>query len=100
MCIGIPLEVISCKDQQALCIHNNTQQWVDCALVGDVKPGQWLLVFLGAARDVISAERAAKITDALAAMNAAIEGDVAAIDLLFDDLVSREPELPPHLKIT
>lgn len=98
MCIGIPLQVVQCEEQRALCLHNNNHEWVDCALVGDVKPGQWLLVFLGAAREILSPEQAAKITDALAAMNAAMQGDVAAIDLLFDDLVSREPELPPHLK--
>jgi hypothetical protein len=30
-------------------------------------------------------------------MHAALHGDVASIDVLFADLVNREPQLPAHL---
>jgi hypothetical protein len=33
----------------------------------------------------------------LQALHAALHGDVASIDVLFADLVNREPQLPAHL---
>ena len=56
------------------------------------------LVFAGAARELISADRAAQVRDALRALQASAEGDHARIDNLFSDLVNREPTLPPHLQ--
>ena len=71
---------------------------IDLSLVGEQPPGTWLLTFLGAAREVIDADRAAAINNALAALDAAMAGDHARIDALFADLVDREPSLPDHLK--
>ena len=38
---------------------------VNTALVGDTQPGQWLLIFLNDAREVLDAQRAAEVNAAL-----------------------------------
>lgn len=48
---------------------------IDTRLVGEVEPGQWLLVHQGAARERLSPERAAEIASALALLEAALAGD-------------------------
>jgi hydrogenase expression/formation protein HypC len=42
---------------------------MDTMLTGPLEPGQWILGFLGAAREVIDAERAAQVEEALVASN-------------------------------
>lgn len=97
MCLGIPMQVERSHELVADCQHAGQWQTVDLSLVGAVQPGDWLLVFMGAAREVLSAERAADILDALAALDAAMNGRFdPAIHLA--DLNQREPQLPPHLQ--
>jgi len=97
MCLGIPMQVERCYGLMADCHHGEQWQSVDLSLVGEVQPGDWLLVFMGAAREVLSAERAADILDALTALDAAMNGRFdPAIHLA--DLNQREPQLPPHLQ--
>lgn len=98
MCIGIPMQVLKAEPGRALCVEGDHQCWVDTRLVGPVQAEAWLLVFAGAARELISAERAAQVSAALQALQASQSGDLAAIDRLFADLVAREPRLPPHLQ--
>ncbi|TCK08303.1 HypC/HybG/HupF family hydrogenase formation chaperone [Marinobacterium mangrovicola] len=98
MCLGVPMQVLAIESGRALCSGRGEPVWVDTRLVDQVSPGAWLLVFAGAARDVISAERAAQVTSALEALHASARGDVDAIDRLFADLVDREPQLPEHLR--
>jgi len=98
MCIGIPMQVMECGQGRALCRDGDSQSWVDTRLVEAVEAGTWLLVFAGAAREIISSERAAQVGAAVQALQASARGDTAAIDALFADLVNREPELPLHLQ--
>lgn len=98
MCIGIPMQVQETEQGRAFCSGRGSADWVDTRLVENVLPGVWLLVFAGAAREVISAQRAAQVADALEALHASATGDLAAIDRLFADLVDREPQLPEHLR--
>ncbi len=99
MCIGIPMQVIEARGASALCEGRGERTDIDLALVGEQPKGSWVLVFLGAAREIISAHRARQITDALDAMELALNGgDGAAIDALFPDLANREPQLPDFLK--
>ena len=100
MCIGIPMQVIEPRGSQALCAGTGEPAEIDMALVGAQPAGAWVLTFLGAAREVITAERAGQIADALSALELALTGagDGAAIDALFPDLANREPELPEFLK--
>ncbi|MBY4677398.1 HypC/HybG/HupF family hydrogenase formation chaperone [Marinobacterium arenosum] len=100
MCIGIPMQVIESHPGFALCDNGGVQQRVDTALVGPQPAGSWLLVFLGAAREVLSEQRARQVRQALLAMKAVADGradEGALLDSLFSDLLKREPELPPHL---
>ncbi|MBS0371128.1 MAG: HypC/HybG/HupF family hydrogenase formation chaperone [Proteobacteria bacterium] len=98
MCLGVPYRVIESAGWMARCDGPGGEQQIDLSLVGEQPPGTWLLTFLGAAREVIDADRAAAINNALAALDAAMAGDHARIDALFADLVDREPSLPDHLK--
>lgn len=97
MCIGIPMQVVSCDSHMALCQQGDRSEQVDIALVGQQPCGTWLLVFLGAAREVMEEDVALKTLDALKALEAIAGGDTD-IDHLFADLVNREPTLPEHLR--
>ncbi len=100
MCLGIPMQVLRCEEQSAICLSGDEQHQVDMALVGDQPEGTWVLVFLGSAREVLDANRAEQIMKALAAVEAVMQGEDANLDELFADLVDREPQLPPHLQVT
>jgi hydrogenase assembly chaperone HypC/HupF len=71
---------------------------MDMRLVGPAEPGDWVLAFLGTARELIDAEQARRVLDALRALEAANRGE--GIDHLFADLIDREPQLPAHLRPT
>lgn len=77
MCIGIPMQVIETRPGQALVRGRGEQRHVDTALVGDCAPGDWLLVFLDAAREALSAERAAEVNATLDLLDAAMAGQDA-----------------------
>lgn len=96
MCIGIPMQVIEVQTYSALCQCDAQTEWVDLSLVGTVKPHDWLLVYKGAARELISEARALQINLALQALNAVQKGD--EFEHFFADLIAREPELPAHLR--
>ncbi|KJS41486.1 MAG: hypothetical protein VR70_04920 [Rhodospirillaceae bacterium BRH_c57] len=97
MCIGIPMQVTACDDLAATAARRDgTTEAVDLSLIGPQPVGTWMLVHLGAARSVLSAEDADRVADALLAIEAVQRGE--DIDHLFADLTDREPELPPHLR--
>ncbi len=97
MCIGIPMQVIEMQGTHALCSSENDEELVDMVLVGEQPTGTWILNFLGAAREVLTEEKALQVKQALLAMNNVMLGD-QQIDHLFADLIDREPILPPHLQ--
>lgn len=101
MCLAIPLQVIRMEGSTALCAGRNGVERVDTLITGPLQPGQWILSFLGAAREVIDAERAAQVAEALAALQSIMDGDASVEALIrsgFADLVEREPQLPEFLK--
>lgn len=104
MCLAIPLQVIRMEGMHALCAGAHGQERIDTLLTGPLLPGQWVLGFLGAAREVIDAERAAQVTDALTALGKVSSGETAAGGLEavlhsgFADLINREPQLPDFLR--
>lgn len=93
MCIGIPMQVVETGDGYAWCEGMAQRRLIDTLLVGNQPVGTWLLVFLEAAREVLTATDAARITDAVMAVNRVMQGE-AGIDHLFADLLDREPPLP------
>jgi len=100
MCIATPMQVIEASGPGwARCadgVDEGRREQVDMRLVGAQPPGTWLLVFLGAARDVIDETRAHQTRDALLALRAVAEG--APVEHLFADLIGREPQLPEFLR--
>lgn len=101
MCLAIPLQVIRMEGSTALCAGRNGVERVDTLITGPLQPGQWILSFLGAAREVIDAERAAQVAEALTALQSIMDGDAGVEALIrsgFADLVEREPQLPEFLK--
>ncbi len=97
MCIGVPLQVVEAGEEVALCRTADGLRPVDVRLVGPVRPGEWLLTFLGAARERLEPEQARRILDALEAVARAAAGE-GDLDHLFADLTEREPALPPFLQ--
>jgi len=80
MCISIPLQVIESGDAIASCRGRNGEEQVNMLLVGAQPAGTWVLVFLGWAREVISAEDAKNINLALDGLSAVMQGE-AEIDI-------------------
>lgn len=107
MCLALPMQVVCVEGTFALCEGRNGRERMDTTLTGPLEPGQWVLCFLGAVREVIDAERAAQVGAALAGLESILAGasagaDQASIDVLisrhFSDLVNREPQLPDLLR--
>lgn len=65
MCIGMPMQVTATEPGHAWCEGRGERRRVNTALVGPVAPGDWLLVFLGDAREALDAQRAAEVNAAL-----------------------------------
>lgn len=87
----------------ALCAGQNGDELIDTLLTGPLQSGQWILCFLGAAREVIDAGRAVQVLGALSALQSILDGGEgidAVIDHHFPDLVGREPQLPDYLRST
>lgn len=82
MCIGLPMIVRSTRPGFATVEGRGDVRDVNTALVGDVRAGQWLLVFLDGARERIDAGRAAEVN--------------AALDLLAGAL-GASPSAPPAM---
>jgi hydrogenase expression/formation protein HypC len=98
MCIGIPMQVTESNDYRARCQGPEGPVLIDLALVGRQEAGAWLLTHMGAAREVLDPEVAARITAALDGLRGALLGDSARVDAAFADLVGRTPQLPEHLR--
>lgn len=97
MCIGIPMQIVTVEGDYAWCEGMNERKHIDTLLVGRQPPGAWVLVFLNSAREVLSVEEAQRITQAVQAVNLAMQGEID-VDHLFADLVDREPQLPEFLQ--
>ncbi len=94
MCVGIPIQLSEVSGIAGRAAE--TGELIDLSLTPDAKPGDWVLNFLGAAREVISADEAAKISAALGGLRALMDGH----DLgdAFADLEATGPRLPAHLQ--
>ncbi|MDO8321085.1 HypC/HybG/HupF family hydrogenase formation chaperone [Rhodoferax sp.] len=65
MCIGIPMQVMSVEPGFANVAGRSEARRVGTRLIDGVEPGQWLLVFLDDAREMITPERAAEVNATL-----------------------------------
>lgn len=84
MCIGIPMQALAIEPGHATCRGRGETRRVRTALVGDVAPGDWLLVFIDTAQERLDAARAAEIDGALDLLQAVTDGRPAAADVPFD----------------
>lgn len=99
MCLGIPMRVVEVPGPgRALCAHDDTLVEIDTMLVGEVVPGEWLMTFLGGAREKMDEASARRSLDALGALDAIMNGREVDIAAAFADLIDREPQLPEHLR--
>jgi hydrogenase expression/formation protein HypC len=101
MCVGIPMRVIESDEFWARCQGRQGEARIDVRLVGAQSAGTWLLTFMGAAREVLEAERAAAMNAALEALASILSGQSvtpAQLDAFFPDLAGREPALPEFLQ--
>lgn len=90
MCLGLPMRVIEVGPGWALCASEGETRRIDTALVGAVVPGDWLMTFLGAAREIMSEAEAGRSTRALNALAAVMRGDPVDLDAAFADLLDPE----------
>jgi hydrogenase expression/formation protein HypC len=97
MCIGIPMRVVETGNGYAWCEGLGQRRRIETLLIGDQPVGTWLLTFLGSAREVLTTEDAARISDAVQAVNLVMQGETA-IDHLFTDLTAREPRRPDFVQ--
>jgi hydrogenase expression/formation protein HypC len=98
MCLGIPMRVVASEGLRVIAEGRGERQSLDCSLLGPQPVGTWLLAFIGSAREVLDAERAAAIDAALDAVFALQTGAEFDLDACFPDLAGRTPQLPPHLQ--
>lgn len=82
MCIGIPMLVTATEPGFAQVSGRGESRRVKTSLIGDVQTGQWLLVFLDDAREVLTHQRANEVNSTLdlvaAAMGAGDAMDTSA----------------------
>lgn len=76
MCLGIPMQVEQVSEGRVWvrATAEDALQVIETALIGTPKVGDWLLVFLGSAREVLSVERVAEIRQAQALIAQAMTG--------------------------
>jgi len=96
MCLGVPMQLLSVDGIAGLAREEGQTQLVDLSLTPDACPGDWVLVFLGAAREVMAEAEALAVRRALGGLRALMAG--GDLGEAFADLESRPPTLPPHLQ--
>ena len=96
MCVGVPMKLLSVNGIAAMAEGAEGVEQIDLSLTPDAVVGDHVLTFLGAAREVISADEAAKIASALAGLRSLMQG--GPLGDAFADLEESGPRLPPHLQ--
>lgn len=97
MCIGLPMQVLEAGPGYSICAWGGERRRIDTRLIDTPAPGDWLLVFIDTAREILTEDRARLVSNALLAIEQASRG-ITDIDHLFPDLVGREPRLPDFLQ--
>ena len=96
MCLGIPLRLIARSGIAGQAEDGDKIAQIDLSLVPDAKPGDWVLTFLGSAREILTEDEALKIRAALQGLSDLMAG--RDLGTAFADLDARSPTLPPHLQ--
>jgi hydrogenase expression/formation protein HypC len=94
MCVGIPMRLVAVE---GIVGHVEGQTVpLDLSLVPEARPGDWVLSFLGTARDILPEREAQLILKALDGLSSVMAG--GGVGDAFTDLDARTPTLPPHLQ--
>ena len=96
MCVGVPMQILSVDGIAAQATDGREVAQIDLSLTGPVPVGDWVLTFLGAAREVLDPDEAAKIRAALKGLQSLMQGE--GLGDAFADLEETGPRLPPHLQ--
>jgi hydrogenase expression/formation protein HypC len=98
MCIGLPMRVLDPEVAPGVALAEAGGQIrrITTMLLGPLKAGDHVLVHVDSAIRMLDATEAQAITDALEALDRAVDGE--AWDHLLADLIDREPQLPAHLR--
>lgn len=91
------MKVIRHEGVFAVCQGRGETRRLNMSLLGEQPLGTWVLAHLEWAREVLNADEAARILDALDALERVMQGGTD-IDELFADLAGREPQLPEFLR--
>lgn len=96
MCLGVPMRITAVDGIAGQAQGDHGPSLIDLSLTPDVRPGDWVLTFLGAAREIIDEVRAAQISAALNGLQSLMQG--GDLGDAFADLEQTGPRLPPHLQ--
>ncbi len=96
MCVGVPMQIQAIDGIAATTGNGRHVEVIDLSLTPDAKVGDWVLTFLGAAREIISTDEARKINAALDGLQSLMSG--GEIGDAFADLEDTGPQLPDHLQ--
>jgi hydrogenase expression/formation protein HypC len=75
MCIGIPMQVTAVSTGFAQVVGRGETRRIKTSLLPDLAAGQWVLVFLDDARELLSAQRADEVNATLDLLAAAMGQD-------------------------
>lgn len=92
MCVGEPRRLTAID---GIAGRTEDGSLLDLSLLPDARVGDWVLAFLGTAREILTEDEAARIASALSALRSVMAG--GGVGDAFDDL-DRPPSLPPHLQ--
>jgi len=91
------MRIVKLGDGRADCLdRDGGMRDVVTLLLDNPQVGDWVLVHLDNAIRTLDEVEADHISDALQAINAAMQGD--SFEHLFADLIDREPQLPEALR--
>jgi hydrogenase expression/formation protein HypC len=96
MCVGIPMQLTEVDGIVGRATDEGQAQLLDLSLLPEARPGDWVLGFLGTAREILSETEALLIRKALVGLSQVMAGGDAGD--AFGDLDARTPRLPPHLQ--
>lgn len=96
MCVGVPLKLLAIDGIAGQAQGDSGPELIDLSLLPDARVGDWVLGFLGTAREILPEAEALLIRKALAGLSAIMAGRDAGD--AFADLDARTPRLPPHLQ--
>lgn len=96
MCVGIPMQLTAIDGIAGHATDKGTAQLLDLSLLPQAQVGDWVLGFLGTAREILPESEALLILKALDGMSSIMAGGDAGD--AFADLDNRTPQIPPHLQ--